>query len=336
MEKPHLSDKPFRLFFWPVILLGAGVIWLLSNLNIIPTENLWILFHLWPVLIIVAGLDVLFSRWFPLLGALLALLVMGGVIYILLHGESVILAAKLEPQTESIVVEVEDATTARLNLKLSSQTVFIKALETSDNLIEATIGHYNDLEFMISGTEEKNLSLQRTGMIPWFNVLLPEVEGLVMDWHIGLNPEIPFILDIDASTGQSELDLAGIQLAELGFEGGTGASKIILPALPDGYETRIDAGSGILTIILPEESNLTLRLVGSTGKIIMKMPEGAAVRMEVIRGGSGDVFVPDWINKISGDDGRDEGVYQSAGYEVSLAQMLILIEDINAGNIILE
>jgi len=336
MDKPRLYDKSFRSFFWPVILLGGGVIWLFSNLNIIPTENLWILFHLWPVLIIVAGLDVLFSRWFPLMGVLMALLVMGGVIYILLHGESVILEAKLEPQTELIVVEVEDATTARFNLKLSSQPVFIKTLETSDNLIEATIGHYNDLEFVSSGTEEKNLKLQRTGIIPWFNVLLPEVDGLVMDWRIGLNPEIPFILDIDASTGQSELDLAGIQLTELGFEGGTGASKIILPASLEGYETRIDAGTGILTIMLPEESDLTLRLVGSTGKIILKVPEGAAVRMEVIRGGSGDVFVPGWISKISGDDGRDEGVYQSAGYEASLAQMLIIVEDINAGNIILE
>lgn len=73
-------------FFWPIIMIGAGVIWLLTNLNIIPTENLWILLRLWPMLLIVAGLDLLFARRLPLVGAILALLVIAGVVTLLLNG----------------------------------------------------------------------------------------------------------------------------------------------------------------------------------------------------------------------------------------------------------
>ncbi len=84
-------------FFWPIIMMGAGVIWLLTTLNIIPTEDLWILSRLWPVLLIVAGLDVLFARQLPWVGALLALLVIAGVVILLLNGGALNLEGSTSP-----------------------------------------------------------------------------------------------------------------------------------------------------------------------------------------------------------------------------------------------
>ena len=86
MSKNNEQRNPYHSFFWPVIMFGAGVIWLLVNLSIISTYNLRVLYRLWPVLIILAGLDVLFSRRLPLLGVLLALLMIAGVIYLLVWG----------------------------------------------------------------------------------------------------------------------------------------------------------------------------------------------------------------------------------------------------------
>ncbi len=86
MSKNNDQRNPYYSFFWPVIMLGAGVIWLLVNLSIISTYNLRVLYRLWPVLIILAGLDLLFSRRLPLLGALLALLMIAGVIFLLVWG----------------------------------------------------------------------------------------------------------------------------------------------------------------------------------------------------------------------------------------------------------
>jgi hypothetical protein len=81
----------YRSFFWPVLLLGAGVIWLLINMNIISTENLMILYDLWPILLIIAGLDVLFARKLAFIGALLALLLIAAVIYVLIYGSPFVL-----------------------------------------------------------------------------------------------------------------------------------------------------------------------------------------------------------------------------------------------------
>ncbi len=48
--------------FWPIILIGAGVIFLLANLGIIPSNPWPLIWNLWPVILIVIGLDILLGR----------------------------------------------------------------------------------------------------------------------------------------------------------------------------------------------------------------------------------------------------------------------------------
>lgn len=61
--------------FWPVILMGIGGITGLATLNLLPAENLWSVLSLWPLFLIVAGVGILLRGRSPLIGALMALLV---------------------------------------------------------------------------------------------------------------------------------------------------------------------------------------------------------------------------------------------------------------------
>jgi len=327
--------NPYRSFFWPVILLGAGVIWLLSNLKLIPTENLWILLRLWPVLLIMVGLDVLFARRLPLIGALLGLLVIAGVVYILLNGSALGLEREIEPRTESFTVEVGDTTSVDLDLNLSVQETTVNVLQNSTNLLEAEIGHIGEIEFSVLGTDDKHIDLAQVGVESWFSWILPEVEGEELVWDIGLSPEVPFDLNVDASTGSAELDLEGMQLERFRYDASTGSSPIILPAAADGYDTHIECSTGSMEIVFPAESNLTVRLDGSTGRILLDVPEGAPVKVQVIDGGTGSLQLPADMVKVSGREGKDEGVYQTPGFESAAYQLVIIIEDISTGSIVL-
>ncbi|MFW5713045.1 MAG: LiaI-LiaF-like domain-containing protein [Brevefilum sp.] len=329
------QNKSSRSFFWPVILLGAGVIWLLTNLGIIPTENLWILFQLWPVLIIMIGLDVIFSRSLPGLGALLALLLIGGVVYILLMGGDLALAEKPEAQTETFTVAAEETNTASFALNLTTHPAFVNALEGSNNLIDARIGHFGNVELTVTGGEEKQITLEQTGVVGWLTWLLPEAEQELI-WDVRLNPEVPFDLDVDGSTGEAELDLSEISLENFRFNASTGASTIIFPASSAGYEARIDGSTGSIDILLPAEGNLTLQLNGSTGHIRLNVPEGAALQVEVLRGGTGDVVRPDWLMKVEGREDRDEGLYQTGGFESAEYQLVVIMEDLSMGDLVIE
>ena len=88
MNQNQSSPAPRRApgLFWPVILIGLGVILLLSNLGRLPADPWPLLSRLWPVILIVIGLDILLGRrsvWGGVFSAALALLVIGSVIALL-------------------------------------------------------------------------------------------------------------------------------------------------------------------------------------------------------------------------------------------------------------
>jgi hypothetical protein len=67
------SGEPVDLF-WPITMIGVGLIASLMYLNWLPQENLWAVINLWPALLIVAGLGIILRGRTPWLGAVLAVL----------------------------------------------------------------------------------------------------------------------------------------------------------------------------------------------------------------------------------------------------------------------
>jgi hypothetical protein len=62
----------YRSFFWPAVLILGGLIALLVNIGVIPSERLYLLFDLWPVILIVIGLEIIVRRSVPANAAPLA------------------------------------------------------------------------------------------------------------------------------------------------------------------------------------------------------------------------------------------------------------------------
>ncbi len=337
MSENQNPSRKYRSFFWPIMLVGAGVIWLLTNLKIVPTENLWILFRLWPVLIIMAGLDILFARRLAIIGALLGLMVMAGVVYILLNGGGFGLEGAPEVKTEQFLVEVGNTKSVNFDLDLSFYDTSVSVDTTSANLLTADISHIGEVNFTVAGAENKQISLQQTSFPEWTSWMLPEIaEEEEPVWKIGLSPEIPFDLDVDASTGLLDMDLSQLQLERLQFDGSTGTSTIILPDSSTSYDVFIESSTGDLAIWLPSETNLTMHLDGSTGKITLNTPENVNLQIKVLDGGPGDLTLREGIMRISGQEGRDEGIYQTADFEAAAFQTVIIIENISTGNIIVK
>ena len=66
----------------PVILLGLGIVFLLNNLGVLEWSVWEVIFRLWPVLLIAAGLDFLIGRrsvW----GSLLALVLQRDLLFLI-------------------------------------------------------------------------------------------------------------------------------------------------------------------------------------------------------------------------------------------------------------
>ena len=54
----------YRSFFWPAVLILAGVVALLVNIGAVSVERLILLVNLWPLILIVVGLEIIVRRGF--------------------------------------------------------------------------------------------------------------------------------------------------------------------------------------------------------------------------------------------------------------------------------
>ncbi|MFH1446871.1 MAG: DUF5668 domain-containing protein, partial [Chloroflexota bacterium] len=164
---PQKKYFSYRSVFWPIILIGVGLVWLLSNLGIIPRENLWLLINMWPVLLVLAGLDLIFARRIPIIGVLLGLGVLVLVVYLLQGGFDQGIDAMPEVKLETFEVSAEGITAADIELNLSTQPVKVFPLADPDKLIEASIGHFSTIDFSAKGTAIKHVILRQVAFPDW-------------------------------------------------------------------------------------------------------------------------------------------------------------------------
>jgi hypothetical protein len=80
--------------FWPILMMGIGAIAILYELGWIPVDNLWMMLNLWPLLLIVGGVGLIFRTRTPWIGALLGLVVVAGMLFVGLAGGSLGLPAQ--------------------------------------------------------------------------------------------------------------------------------------------------------------------------------------------------------------------------------------------------
>jgi hypothetical protein len=74
-----------RSLFGPLLLIAAGVVWLLVKSGTIPSGNLWAITHIWPFLLIAAGLGIILRPYWRYTSIVLDVLIIGGALLAILY-----------------------------------------------------------------------------------------------------------------------------------------------------------------------------------------------------------------------------------------------------------
>lgn len=324
-----MEHKRYRSLFWPLILIGVGVVWLLSEMGVIQPVNIYNLLRLWPILLIVAGLDLLFGRRLPIFGTLIGLLAVVVVVVLLIAGPMLGLPQAPQVKTERFQAPLAGATSARVVLDLESYATTVRTLSGSDQLLDATIVHHGQMALSTSGDTHKEVSLVSTGSAePWpFLDFSPNAR-----WDIGLSGQVPLDLTVDGGSGSSDLILSGLNLSTLKADVGSGSMDITLPAGKAGYLVNLEGGSGSLDVQVPCAA-VELRLNGHSGSQTVTIPTDCPVRVEVLNDGSGSVRVPKTLARVEGQDNNNkEGAWETADYAAATTRILIVMEDQGSGS----
>ena len=266
----------------PAFMIGLGIVLLLNSFNLL-AWNVWdLLLKLWPILIVAIGLDLLFGRrnaWGAVLAALLTLALLAGAVWYL--GANTDLG-RVEPQV--IRQAPQGAASAELLLKPSIGALRLAALEDSTFLVDGTAqtwrGETLVQEYAVIEAGQGVFRLSSQGV----NFLTPS-GGQRWSWDLKATPALPLELQVNMASGETNLDLSGLQISGLQVEMAIGRVTLTLPAAGD-FTANLSGAIGDMAIVAPE--GLALRIQSDTGLGNLRVPE--SYRQE------GDFFLsPDYV-----------------------------------------
>ena len=320
-----------RSLFWPLVLIGVGLVWLLSNLGVLQPASIGVLFRLWPLVLIIIGLDLLFGRQSPAIGTLIGVGGVALIIVLMLIGPSLGWVSAADVKDASYSEPVGEATSAVVNLDLSVASTDVRAISNSNNLFEADLRYVGDVNFNVSGQAEKTVTLKQPEQSNvsfnfWDWGLFNPDQNL--HWNIGLSPNVPIALQVHSGVSSSILDLSDLQLTGLNVSSGVGSLTLTLPAMDTAYDVQINGGTGSSDIKVGEGAAINFNINGGVGSVTIDVPDGAAVHV-VASTGVGGIDVPSNYKRISGSDDNfvgDKGEWESPNYAESDRQINIEFE----------
>ena len=281
----------------PLLLIGAGVLFLLNNLGIVDWAVWGSLWRLWPLALVAVGLDMLFGRRRPWLSTLIVLVVLGASMALLFFGG---FASGRDLRTYNLSVPVSGAKSTNIEIDFGIGQLNVDSTASSEDLATGDLQYYSN-----SGTP--NVSLDRN--VDRADLTISANDGFHFGffgsaqpplWNIHLNPTVSTSLRADLGTGNTTLDMGNTKLTGLSVNGGTGNALITFPQPTGQTSATIDGGVG----------NLTLHI-----------PEGTEARITV-DSGIGTVNVDDRFTK------QPEDTYVSGGYSAATNKLDI---SVNAG-----
>lgn len=287
-------------FFWPLVLIGAGVMLLLSNLGYLAWESWNIVWRLWPLLLIALGIDVLIGRR-SIIGAivsgLLMLILIGGAVVLVLFAQNIPGLAELAQSPavhiRHIEYPLESVESAAVDIDWTSAPGRLGALHDSSNLIEGDIAYRGELIFDVDvRSDQADVKLDSYSSGPWvWTFSFGDREDY--RWDVDLSPNVSLDLTLDAGSGSCDFDLSDLQVSDL----------------------FLDVGSGSVDLALPDDSAFEARIDGGSGSLVITLPEGVGARV-ALESGSGS-FHPDERFRLVAGERNDDGVWETDDFDTA-------------------
>jgi len=325
-----------RSFFGPILLITIGLIFLGNNLGLIPGEGWELIWRLWPVLLIIAGLNDLVRRE----GIAWPILLIGAGVFFLLNNFGprvwiswtqiiqlwpiLLIAAGIDLvfKGESIWFMIVGVF---LTLMLIGGSVWIvrEGFQVSADYTEIREGFSADVEKMelelSLGAGELILGSDTPHGVLVFGSITPDKHTAQISTK---GSKILYQLEQQESgfyphTARWELDLTDDLAADLDVQNGVGEVILSLESL-NLSALNLDQGVGRLVVHLPEMESDQVLIKQAIGIIRVQIPANLQVAVDAQNGLSKVDFPSDFE--------LEDGYYVSPGASKSNADLVIVVE----------
>lgn len=252
----------------PLILLGAGVLLLLNNLQVVPWSIWPEIWPYWPLLLVLLGVEALSTgrvAWGTLVLLVLLLPVLGLVVTASSfasrwHDET---RSDVTRRTSSFQQPLDGATAATIQVEYGAGALDIRPLEGQpppDTLVAGQIFGHGGARVEARSTLQNG---RRTVQIGHSHA------GGMFDLgrlELGLTPAVPIDLRIEAGAAETTLNLETLRVPNLTLETGASQTRIVLPSRGE-TQARIEGGAAAIEITVPQNVAAQILVDGGPNRV---------------------------------------------------------------------
>jgi hypothetical protein len=253
-------------FIWGLIFVFIGSALLLSNLGLIDFYwgSLW---HFWPLILILIGINVLFSRSNPVVGTVLAIVVVA-IALVCIGYKSAYLSENftfpLDDKAEKLIDEgLNDvfsepyvANTSKAELNINGGAASYHLADTTNNLFDADIKqHYGN--YILEKTNRDSTEI--------LNFRMGNNRGKwdidrTNEANLRLNSNPVWDINVEVGAGKTNFDLRKFKVGNLTLKGGAVAFNIKLGSAQPTSIINVEAGVASVDIQIPVLSACRIHL----------------------------------------------------------------------------
>ncbi len=255
-----------RGLLFPLILIAIGVIVLLANTGVLSRPALERLGDLWPLLLVILGLQLILNYTLPRRQALLIGLTVAAVVVIAAVAYATLApATSFGAQKADATGQIGGLTAATLDLNYSAAGVDVKAGSLGDTLYQVHVEYPagENPPTINLDHERGTLAIRESASFSPFHLFGSNRRHVALV----LTDRIPWKIELGGGAANLSLDLRHLQLTELDISGGANRVEAQLPPPKGSVVIDVSGGASNLTLRIPAQTEWRVGVSGGASAI---------------------------------------------------------------------
>jgi cell wall-active antibiotic response 4TMS protein YvqF len=247
----------YRSFLWPALLIFVGVVALLVNVGQIRVERVYQAVNLWPLILVVIGLELIIRRRLHGVRGDIAAAV---VVLLAIVGAAIYVAAAPNPSAthtldaSTNLGEVQDAS---LEIDAGAATVNVTSGDdVATDLFKAHMSYSGNKPSVTFDANTRRLTIIKRDD----NFLVFQSRRFELDLRI--NPKVAWSVELNTGAATSTLDLSQVQLKSLSLNSGAARDEITLGTPSAIVPVEVDGGALTVNVHRPPGTEASIDVSG--------------------------------------------------------------------------